>query len=312
MSQLDLRSCIEPGVMLSQVSPTSQQTEGRTLELVEIARDDPFFEGVQIVDVSFPDERERIGALVREAGIGLTYCITRVLGRNGWNLSALSDQERRAAVDGARRCLDDARQTAARYVHLVSGPAPPEEADRIKALEGLKESIAALCEAARQEPRLDVIIEPLDVRAHKKATLGFTTEAIDLMRSVQRTADNIGLCLDTAHVTLNGEDPVESLTESMDWLREFHFCNCVDDPEHELYGDRHLPFGEPGVFTVDAVAAVMRGAVEARFFTPERRPRVFCEVLNAEDRPAGEIIQHCRQTLESAWSAMAAQREAPR
>jgi hypothetical protein len=44
------------------------------------------------------------------------------------------------------------------------------------------------------------------------------------------------------------EDPAQTLAQVKDSTAEFHYFNCVTQPDHPLYGDGHIRFGEPGVF----------------------------------------------------------------
>jgi sugar phosphate isomerase/epimerase len=155
--------------------------------------------------------------------------------------------------------------------------------------------LAEIVRAAQQAPALVVIIEPLDVAAHKRQTLGFTAEAVRLLYRLRAVGLEVGLCLDTAHLLLNGEDPVENFAHTWELIVELHVCNCVTEPNHALYGDRHLPFGPPGVMDVATTAQILK---ELR---PERRLPVFCEVLKRETDSSEAVMAHCRNHLLIAW-----------
>ena len=102
---------------------------------------------------------------------------------------------------------------------------------------------------------MGVVIEPLDYFAHKKATLGSTDEAIEICRRLAGS----DLDADALH-RYRPSDPEprrrgggRSPKPDRGWS-DFHFCNAVTDTRNPLFGDRHLPFGAPGVVDVDVIA----------------------------------------------------------
>ena len=57
---------------------------------------------------------------------------------------------------------------------------------RPEALQRLAESLHAICEAAAAQPAVGIMVEPLDVTAHKKQALGYTPEAVSLADGLRR------------------------------------------------------------------------------------------------------------------------------
>jgi sugar phosphate isomerase/epimerase len=157
-----------------------------------------------------------------------------------------------------------------------------------------------LCRAAA---KLDtaVTLEPLDYAAHKKGALGTTDEALAICERVKEDGSELLLTLDTAHMYLNGEDPVAQVEKASDRVSEFHFCNCVTDPSHELFGDRHLRFDQPGRVNVETMARTMKDLAELGFFAEEKKAHVFCEVLTTGDHSSEENLAHGKDTLLAAW-----------
>jgi sugar phosphate isomerase/epimerase len=290
-----------PGLMISQTWPNSRERLGRTLEVIELALKGEFFQVLQTVEIPYADERRRLASLLEFEQVPLTYCITRVLNENGLSLSDLDEINRRKSYEQAIRCLEDAREAGAVGVSLVSGAAPLDPRKRAEALARLTDSLEHICRAARVEPALKIVVEPMDFEAHKKATLGSTTEAIEICQTLKEDGLDLWLCLDTAHMLLNEEDPVDSLILARAFVAEYHFCNCVLDPTHQLSGDWHLPFGPPGVVDVDRVANIMQGLVAIDFFNTTDRPPIFCEVLKREQDESLAVMQHCQDTLQQAW-----------
>jgi sugar phosphate isomerase/epimerase len=296
----ELKDVVVPGVLISQVWPTSRETEGATVEAIRTVLDEGFFEAFQTVEVPYAGERREIAGLLSEAGYPLTYCIARVLNEGKCNLSDLDNANRERSYQRAIAALDDAHEIGARSLAIVSGPGPADRARRPAALEALTDSMNHLCRAAMKRD-IEVILEPLDHAAHKKGALGTADEALAICERVGKEDAKLLLCLDTAHMYLNGEDPVTQVEKAGDRVREFHFCNCVTDQSHELFGDRHLRFDQPGRVNVETMARTMKDLLECGFFGEEKKAHVFCEVLTTGERSPEDTLAHCRDTLLEAW-----------
>jgi len=295
-----LKDVVVPGVLISQVWPTSRETEGATLAAIRTVLEDGFFEAFQTVEVPYPGERQEIAGVLADAGYPLTYCITRVLNEGRCNLSDLDPANQKRSYQRAIAALDDAREIGARSLAVVSGPGPADLARRPAALGALTDSMIHLCRAAA-ELDLAVTLEPLDYAAHKKGALGTTDEALAICERVKEDGADLLLTLDTAHMYLNGEDPVAQVQKAGDRVSEFHFCNCVTDTDHELFGDRHLRFDQPGRVNVGTMARTMKNLAELGFFAEEKKAHVFCEVLTTEDHSSEDNLDHGKDTLIAAW-----------
>jgi sugar phosphate isomerase/epimerase len=296
-----LSDIARPGILISNTWPTSRERPGDTQAAIETVLRHGFFEAFQTVEIPEPAERRAIASLLGQEGYPLTYCLTRVLNEGRLNLSDLDKENRRQSVERAIRGLDEAREAGASQVSIISGPRPANPTRRAEAIQWLEESLLSICYAARAEPVLEVIVEPLDWNAHKKCSLGLTAEAVLLCQAAAREGLRLSVCVDTAHALLNGEDLLVSLALAQPYLAEYHYCNCVLDVAHPLYGDWHLPFGPPGVVDVAAIARLMQESVAIGFFAAESRPAIFCEVLKrAQDEP-DQVMQHCHDALQQAW-----------
>ena len=292
----------QPGVLISNAWPQSRATPGATARAIEeVLREYPFFEAFQTVDVPDRDERRNIRGLLGDRHIPHTYTPTRVLGERKLHLSSLDSGNRRRACDAVIEQLDHAREIGACAVTVISGPRPPEPAARVEALQCLEDSLETICTAAAAEGGLEILIEPLDYEAHKRNTLGTTVEAVAICRRLADRNHRLNLCIDTAHLLLNGEDPMTALAQSRDHVSEFHFCNCVLDRTHALFGDHHLPFGPPGVVGLAEISTWMRQMLHAGYLDSRRRPRVYCEVWKPDTMTSLAVVGHCQDALESAW-----------
>jgi len=302
-----LHDVAKPGLMLSQTWPTSRETEGETLRGFETALNRDFFWSFQTVEIPYSDERKKVAHLLKEEPYSYTYCIARVLNENKLDLSDLDATNRQRSCDQVIRCLDEAREAGAGALSFISGPTPEALEQRSEALKCLHDSIEKIAVEAKKDPEVNLIVEPLDVEAHKKRTLGYTSEAIALCRELEQKGTKLYLCLDTAHLLLNGEDPDEALRDARDYVTEFHYCNCVVDPSHPIYGDRHIHFGDPGVLDFEGIARLMAKQVEMGYFDTVKRPAVMCEVLKQEADQSAWIMEHCIEALNTGWEL--AQRE---
>ena len=292
----------QPGVVVSNAWPQSRRTEGATLKAIEeVLAGYPFFEAFQTVDIPFPTERRAIRQLLGDQNRPHTYTLTRVLGEKKVSLSSLDDANRQSAVDTVIGQFAHADEAGATTVAVISGARPADASKRGDALKALEDSLARLAGAIREYPRLELLIEPLDYEAHKRNTLGSASEAVTICRRLSANNLRLALCLDTAHMILNGEDTVSAVTEARDFITEFHFCNPVTDRSSPVYGDNHVPFGPPGVVGIYEIAAFMTGLRDSGYLNPKIRPRVYCEVMQSGGMGPIEVVAHCQDALLTGW-----------
>lgn len=294
---------INPGIMISQIAPNTREREGETLRMLDHVLREKFFASVQTVEIPFRAERKAFADLIGDEGLAYTYCFARVLNENKWNLSDMNVSNREKSVAAMIDGLHEAKEAGAQSVALISGLRPGNAELRKEALEKLEMSLSDIIREAEKLGGLKVVIEPLDYSAHKKFTLGTTREAVALCQALQSNGLPLYLCLDTAHMLLNGESLKQSMQLGAAYISEFHFCNPVVEPGHPWYGDRHLPFGSPGMLHEGDIGEIMKDALDVRFFDPERKISVMCEVLNRDGEDPLRLIAENRMRLEKAWTA---------
>jgi sugar phosphate isomerase/epimerase len=288
--------------MMSNAWPRTREERGATFRAIEqVLNQHPFFECFQTVEIPFPDERAEIRRLLREQGRPYNYTLTRVLGDAGLNLSAIDPGLRRRSWQKVVEQFADAAEAGASAMTLISGARPVEPGLRVDALRFLGESLGHICAEANARWEFIVEIEPLDYDAHKRNTLGTTVEAIDLCRRLAGDGRRLSLCLDTAHILLNGEDPVTALAAASEFVGELHLCNCVRDRSHPLFGDHHLPFGPPGVLDVGALGTLCAALYRSGYLSPKRRPIVYCEVRKPAEWDSLQVVAFCENTVRAAW-----------
>jgi len=291
----------KPGLMLSQTWPTSNERKNATLRAFEIALEKNFFTSFQTVGIPFAEERRQIARMIGASGYSYTYCLTRILNENHLNLSDLDTQNRKKSYEKVIQCLDDVREAGARACSVVSGPNPGDPEKRVEALKMLEDSLEHIAQEADRQPKIGLVIEPLDVLSHKRMTLGYISEAVEICEELKKGGLSLNLCLDTAHHFLNGEDPVEALKRVRDYTVEFHYCNCVVDTNHPLFGDRHIPFGEPGVLDIEGISRIMKKQVEMGFFNREDKPLIMCEVKRRGSNRSEQVMEYCSEVFKRAW-----------
>ena len=300
MTSRALNTVARPGAILSQLWPPADQQPGLSLRGLTAVADEDFFEAVLASPISDAGERREIAALVADKGIHLTYGMIPLITAQGLSLATSdADLRARSVVAIQQRC-DEAREAGAMAIMVSPGPAPASEAERQEALALLTDSLKALCAAA---PDLRVMIEPLDVTVHKKQALGYTPEAIALAEDVRSGPGQFALCLETAHIALNGEDVAAALAMGSELASTWHFCNAVTTPGLDMYGDHHPPLGAPGFLDVPMMADLMAVGREIGFLG-ERRPELMIEQFNydRDDFDAGlAIMRLARQNLTTAW-----------
>ena len=293
---MELADWLSPGIMLSQVWPKSGEKEGETLRALEKVLRFGFFERVQTVGIPYPAERRGIADYVKREGKPLTYTLARVLNDNDLNLSGLDDALRRKSVAKVAEYLDNACEAGASTVALISGPVPGD-GNRSRALVQLELSMHEIIVESGKYENLKIVIEPLDIDAHKKNTLGTTPEAVQLCEILAGQGACLSLCMDTAHVLLNRETLIDALRIAKPYLSELHLCNCVTDPAKPFFGDQHIPFGPPGVLGVIEISSLFKAMIQEDIAGGKRLP-VFCEVLNQNPDQAMDLVRSCRDILQ--------------
>ncbi len=296
---MNLKDVARPGLMISNTEPESRKEQGRTLKVLEQAMELDFFEAYQTVEVPYAAERLQIARHAKAKNLRMTYCLARVLNENKLDLSSLDEQLRKRSVERLKGHFGDAVQQGCDVVQVISGPAEAEPNQRLQQLRRFEKSWLELCRAARKYD-LKVIVEPLDTQADKKKAVGSTAEAVEMVKYLADEVDNAFLCLDTSHMILNGEDVVSSVKTAMDYIDEFHICNPVLAGDSELFGDKHIKLGAPGVLDIQAVGSLIAECLRMGFFSASRRPKLFLEVRNANDR-VSDLIRYCMETLLEGW-----------
>ena len=296
MNITELYELATPTCMISQYWPTSREKEGDTLAAMHWVLEDQFFRAFQTVEVPYATERKAIAELLAPDHLYLDYCVARVLNDQQGNLSSLDEEQRQRSVQIVIQQLADAREIGASALSLVPGKRPAEWSLREQALEALRQSMTEIIGyAAEHYPDIDILLEPLDVKAHKKHAFGYIPDAQQLAAALQEQGLPLYINVDTAHCWLNEEDPLEMLQALRPQVREFHFCNCVTDPDSEEYGDNHMLLGEPGRMTHATMARIIAQLTEIGFLNPQDKPYLLFEVIKPPAVDSQTHLLRCKQ-----------------
>src|SRR5438874_984402 len=116
----NISAVAQPGIMISQAWPHSRGERGATVRAMQqVLAHTQFFEAVQTVDIPFADERREFKKIVRDAGRPHTYALTRVLGENKLNLSALEPDLRQRSWEMVIQRFEEAIEAGAGTICLI-------------------------------------------------------------------------------------------------------------------------------------------------------------------------------------------------
>lgn len=289
-----------PGILLCQTHFAYRTTRNVIADAVERIAEEGFFCGVEIADVADPGDRRRIGEIVRARNLHLTQWMSMVLETEQLNLSSLDENLRAGSIARITQLLPFAAECGAESIAVISGP-DPGPALRSEAVERLFSSLCELAEAIKIYHPMRLVLEPLDRDAHKNGLIGPTSEAVELARRLRRFYPDVGLCWDTAHAALSGEDVFESIALYHEFIVQMHLANAILDRSHSDFGDYHIPTGAPGFLTTEKIALIMGCAIKAKLFG-EARPGMSVEIHTAEgdDPRATQVL--CKRVLCDAWN----------
>lgn len=299
----NIKRFIRPAILISEVFHPWLSEKGVVADAIGRVADDGFYSAVEVANIPDPNERMRVGEIVRSHALDLTCWMSFVLVQNGLNLSSIDTALRERSV---RRIIDEiepAVECGAKVMALLSGP-DPGVALRAKATEQLICSIREIWDGIVQSgAELTLALEPLDRGAHKNALIGPTAEFIDLARRVREFCPSFGVSWDSAHVTLCEDDLLTSLRQSCPIVTQIHLANAVTDRGSELYGDFHMPLGAPGFLDVSVIADIFRIIAQEQAFAGYR-PLVSVEIRTSSTQDPWQVEEEGRLAIVAAWEEL--------
>ncbi|WP_223634635.1 sugar phosphate isomerase/epimerase family protein [Planococcus sp. 4-30] len=272
-----------PTILMPEIYRPFIENESFFVSKIEGIAEEGFYKGIEIAGIHDKANRQKISEITSSAGLIVTQWMTAVITEKGLDLSAVNQKSRQYAVSEIIKNIALAKETGASTIALITGP-DPGEGQREKAAESLVQSLKEICTEARA-CGLEVIVEPLDRHVHKKMFLGPSAETASILSEVKESHPNIGFAFDTAHAALNGEQMEEALEIASSLISQLHLSNAVLDNRHPIYGDYHIPLGEPGFLTYPKAVGIVKKAESLGIFTGKSF-RISVEVRTNENEDA--------------------------
>jgi len=295
-----MTEAFKPSILMSETHNPYMYDKGVIADAIARVADEGFYRSIEIADVPDAGDRKRIGDTIRKSDIALTQWMSMTLAREGLSLSSAEEAARRKSVARMKEMIGPALECGVEALAVLSGP-DPGPGLRGQATEQLYASLMELCEALEEHAPMRLVLEPLDREAHKNGLLGPTPEFVALFRRIRRTFPSAGVSWDSAHVSLCGEDYLESFAAAREVMVGIHLANAILDRADERFGDHHMDVGPPGFLTVEGIAEIFRRGIENRVFSRARPPTAI-EIRTAPGGDPWETAARGRLILEEAWA----------
>ena len=266
---------------------------------------DPRFE---VVDLWIPAEAAvaaREIAACRDCGKIVVYNVGSRQGQPPPEPASLEPAVWQRSLDFYRAELD--RAVAAGAAKVVTNSGPDQPAARPAAIEQLVRFYQALCRHV--PPEVTLLIEPTDRTLHKRKLIGPSLEAAALCRRLWAEGSaNFASMIDMGHVPLLGETLAQAFEDSAGCIGHVHFGNCIRrNPQHPLFGDKHVPWGiAEGEYGVAAVAEFLGRGRAAGYFAQAHRGTASFEMRPYAELGPAASLERFFSLLDEAWSAGAA------
>ncbi|MFC1798383.1 sugar phosphate isomerase/epimerase family protein [Thermodesulfobacteriota bacterium] len=296
---MTLKDICTPGLVICQLFPNARKTKGVNIAAMRHAAGLNFYGAFEIADTLDRNERKEIKTFVQEREVKLVYWLSFIQYDAGISISALDENERTEAIGRLIEQIPNAFECGADFIGFISGPDVAIDR-RNEAKKQLSKSIREMVHAAKQFGPMRFLLESLDREAHKKNLIGPTNEAVNLILQLRDTVPELYLNFDVAHIKLLAEEPIESLSTAIGVISEIHLANCVDNPKSPLFGDNHIPIGDPGFLTSEYIADLFKKGLDLGFLGPTK-PVVSPEVFCAEGDDPWDAEKNGRENMIRAW-----------
>jgi sugar phosphate isomerase/epimerase len=284
--------------------PETIRGEGPLVETVSKIAADPFFGAIEIGWIKNPADRQAVKRVIDAAHIKVGHGGQTALLLQKLDLNSLDETERTRAVEQVYRSIDEAAETGAERVAILSGP-DPSDADRPKAFDALVKSIKAAA-AYGQDKGIAITLETFDRSIDKKCLIGPSDIAARLSETIRQDYPSFGLMYDLSHMPLLYETADYALGTLKDHLVHIHVGNGVRDQGVEGYGDLHPRFGLPGGCNdVAELTEFIRTLVKVGYLSEDKpvKPWVGFEVKPQFPGETSElIIAGTQRAWQEAWA----------
>ncbi|MCP5514913.1 MAG: TIM barrel protein [Spirochaetales bacterium] len=301
----DIYRYMDLGIVHFKAFPEIVDGGGAIIDSLKKLIEDDFWTAVEIGWIKDDKKRSEVRKLLEVSAMKVCYaCQPRVLSQK-LNLNSFDKAERRKAIEGVKKGIDEAYHIGATSIRVLSGKDPGDE-KREEAKKIFVDSLSELCEYNRDFGDAMLYMKIFDRDIDKKALIGHFSDAADVAEAVYSKYKNFGVLADLSHFPLLREKPEEAIPLVEKFPMHFHLGNCImRDRKHPLYGDLQPRFGIPGGETdVKEVADFFRLLLKRKLVSPEKRPVVSVEVRPLLMEEYSEaIIAQAKRVIKLAWAA---------
>lgn len=296
-----LQHFMKVGLVYFMAYPFAMTGEGEIEATVRRVLCDDYFDCIELTRINDPALRQRIGALVAQSGITMTYGAQPQLMRNQENLNSLDETLRQRGVERMRRCIDECCETGAQGIAFLAGK---YEEDQLEAhYQALIRSTREICAYAKAHGNLPVNLEIFDYDVEKRSLIGPTARALRFVREIVQTEDNFGLMVDLSHMTQLHESIDACIDPIVPYIRHVHIANAVLTKDAPAYGDQHPRFGFPhSEVDTELLVAFLRKLFAIGYLGEGKRPIVSFEVKPWEGEDPDMVVANAKRFLNHAWT----------
>jgi hypothetical protein len=262
-------------------------------------------ERIELLDVWIPTDgpvREREIAAIRASDKQIVYNIGTRKGKSPAHPATLDPDKRKYSIEFYKRELESAIAVRAIKVVTNSGPDVPE--NRKAAFEALVDFYVEICQFVSAQSDMVILVEPTDRETDKRKFIGPSVEAVKLAKRLhQAGCGNFASMVDMCHLPLMGESIDWALHSTQGYIGHIHLGNCIlKDPNHPLFGDKHVPLGIPGgEYDVEDVADLLTIGLQIGYFNQRNRGTVSLEMRPYPNKTSEESLDIHYQKFEQAW-----------
>ena len=276
--------------------------EGNIAEAVNAVCENKELDAIEVTWVKDKKQREETASILKSSGKAVGFGAHPIILGQGLNLNAEDETVRQKAVNEMKALVDQAYELGSSGFVVLSGKDPGEE-KRSFEMNQLVKSLLEIDEELKRCGDMSLILEVFDrVDYGKNCLIGPHKDSVIIADEMRKKAPDFGILADLSHIPLLFEGPTDAVQTVKDCLVHAHLGNCVmDDPEHEMYGDKHPPIGDPaGVNGVKEVTEYLQALLDIGFLDREKRPVMSFEVCPYENWTPDDLL---RQSLDVTYEA---------
>ena len=274
--------------------------ENAMLHVIQRIASIDYYQGFETGIIHQSHIAKNIRQLAEKHPLHVTQWLTFELLKDHLNLSSLDPELREKSIRRACELVHLAAECGTSKLSLVSG-SDPGDTHREDAKKGFGEALVRIGEVVSQYDNMILQVEPLDRFAHKCQLIGPTDETVAWMKALRADCPKLYLAWDSAHVALNQEDLVASLTLAAPLISQLHLANAILDPQAQGYGDYHMKFGEPGFLTLASAAQIIKTAMQLELPKELAPISIAIEMRATKQDDLWDNERQCREFLQHAW-----------